>query len=174
MQFLALEGLLDRGLKIRPMTLPDRFIDQDTPDRMYEAAGLDAKSIVAPHSTRLAAKTKQPPRCAPDACPRHAALRHFGTCGGCAFQDLSDEAYRAMKRETVAETLAAQGLSNTVVAEIVESAPSTRRRAAFKVEKIGGKTAIGFHAARSHTIVDLHECRVMTPALTALVPACAR
>jgi 1-deoxy-D-xylulose-5-phosphate synthase len=47
MQFLALEGLLDRGLKIRPMVLPDRFIDQDAPDKMYEAAGLDAKAIVA-------------------------------------------------------------------------------------------------------------------------------
>jgi 1-deoxy-D-xylulose-5-phosphate synthase len=47
MQFLAWEGLLDRGLKIRPMVLPDRFIDQDTPDKMYEAAGLDAGSIVA-------------------------------------------------------------------------------------------------------------------------------
>jgi 1-deoxy-D-xylulose-5-phosphate synthase len=46
MQFLALEGLLDRGLKIRPMVLPDRFIDQDSPDKMYEAAGLDAKAIV--------------------------------------------------------------------------------------------------------------------------------
>ena len=47
MQFLALEGLLDRGLKIRPLVLPDRFVDQDAPDRMYEAAGLDAKSIAA-------------------------------------------------------------------------------------------------------------------------------
>jgi len=47
MHYLAWEGLLDRGLKFRPMTLPDRFVDQDTPDRMYEAAGLDAKSIVA-------------------------------------------------------------------------------------------------------------------------------
>jgi 1-deoxy-D-xylulose-5-phosphate synthase len=47
MQFLAWDGLLDRGLKFRPMTLPDRFIDQDTPEKMYEAAGLDAKSIVA-------------------------------------------------------------------------------------------------------------------------------
>jgi len=46
MQFLALEGLLDRGLKIRPMVLPDRFIDHDSPDKMYEAAGLDAKAIV--------------------------------------------------------------------------------------------------------------------------------
>jgi len=47
MQFLAWEGLLDRGLKVRPMVLPDRFQDHDTPDRMYEAAGLDAKAIVA-------------------------------------------------------------------------------------------------------------------------------
>ena len=46
MQFLAWEGLLDRGLKFRPMVLPDRFIDQDSPERMYEAAGLDAKAIV--------------------------------------------------------------------------------------------------------------------------------
>lgn len=47
MQFLALEGAFDKGLKLRPMTLPDRFLDQDTPEKMYEAAGLDAKSIVA-------------------------------------------------------------------------------------------------------------------------------
>jgi 1-deoxy-D-xylulose-5-phosphate synthase len=47
MQYLALEALLDRGLKIRPLTLPDFFIDQDSPEKMYEVAGLDAKSIVA-------------------------------------------------------------------------------------------------------------------------------
>jgi 1-deoxy-D-xylulose-5-phosphate synthase len=47
MQFLALEGAFDKGLKMRPMTLPDRFIDHDTPERMYEVAQLDARSIVA-------------------------------------------------------------------------------------------------------------------------------
>jgi 1-deoxy-D-xylulose-5-phosphate synthase len=46
MHFLAWDGLLDRGLKVRPMVLPDTFLDQDTPERMYEAAGLDAKAIV--------------------------------------------------------------------------------------------------------------------------------
>jgi 1-deoxy-D-xylulose-5-phosphate synthase len=46
MQFLAWEGLLDRGLKVRPMTLPDIFQDQDTPERMYAEAGLDADGIV--------------------------------------------------------------------------------------------------------------------------------
>jgi len=40
-------GALENGLKVRTMTLPDKFQDQDKPDRMYAAAGLDAKGIVA-------------------------------------------------------------------------------------------------------------------------------
>lgn len=47
LQSLAEQGLLDQGLRIRCMILPDRFIDQDTPAAMYAAAGLDAKAIVA-------------------------------------------------------------------------------------------------------------------------------
>jgi 1-deoxy-D-xylulose-5-phosphate synthase len=47
LHFTAWDGLLDRGLKIRTLTLPDRFLDQDIPERMYESAGLDADSIVA-------------------------------------------------------------------------------------------------------------------------------
>jgi 1-deoxy-D-xylulose-5-phosphate synthase len=47
LHFLSWDGLLDHGLKIRPMVLPDSFLDQDTPERMYEAANLNAKSIVA-------------------------------------------------------------------------------------------------------------------------------
>jgi 1-deoxy-D-xylulose-5-phosphate synthase len=47
LQMLADEGLLDGGLKVRTMVLPDTFQDHDSPDRMYAAAGLDAKGIVA-------------------------------------------------------------------------------------------------------------------------------
>ncbi len=47
MQFLATEGLLDHGLKIRPMVLPDRFIDQGAPHSMYDEAELNAPHIVA-------------------------------------------------------------------------------------------------------------------------------
>jgi len=43
---LAKNGRLDNGLKIRTMTLPDLYIDQDTPANMYKQAGLDADSIV--------------------------------------------------------------------------------------------------------------------------------
>jgi 1-deoxy-D-xylulose-5-phosphate synthase len=40
------EGLTDSGLKIRTMRLPDLFQDHDTPDRQYDAAGLNAPQIV--------------------------------------------------------------------------------------------------------------------------------
>ncbi len=46
LHFLAAEGLLDAGLKIRTMHLPDRFIDQGMPEKMYLQAGLDAAGIV--------------------------------------------------------------------------------------------------------------------------------
>jgi 1-deoxy-D-xylulose-5-phosphate synthase len=44
---LADHGMLDRGVKVRTMVLPDVFIDQDTPAAMYARAGLDASGIVA-------------------------------------------------------------------------------------------------------------------------------
>jgi len=47
LQQLAADGLLDRGLRVRQMVLPDMFIDQDKPERMYEVAGLNAPGIVA-------------------------------------------------------------------------------------------------------------------------------
>ena len=45
MQLLSDRGVFDRGLKFRSMILPDIFIDQDTPEKMYEIAGLDSSSI---------------------------------------------------------------------------------------------------------------------------------
>ena len=47
LQALAEQGLIDQGLRIRCMILPDQFIDQDTPAAMYASAGLDARAIVA-------------------------------------------------------------------------------------------------------------------------------
>jgi 1-deoxy-D-xylulose-5-phosphate synthase len=47
LHMLAENGVLDRGLKVRTLVLPNVFIDQDNPDRMYARAGLDANSISA-------------------------------------------------------------------------------------------------------------------------------
>jgi len=42
---LAEKGIFDKGLKFRSMNLPDKFIEQDTPNKMYEIAGLNASQI---------------------------------------------------------------------------------------------------------------------------------
>ncbi len=46
-QHLAWQGLLDGGLKFRPMCMPDRYIDHDNPKMQYDEAGLNAQQIVA-------------------------------------------------------------------------------------------------------------------------------
>ncbi len=46
LHFLAKEGLLDTGLKVRPLVLPDEFTDHAKPEKMYVDAGLDSTGIV--------------------------------------------------------------------------------------------------------------------------------
>lgn len=46
LHLLAQRGLLDAGLKVRPMCLPDVYLDHDKPERMYQRAGLDTKGIL--------------------------------------------------------------------------------------------------------------------------------
>lgn len=46
LQYLALQGLLDAGLKVRPMCLPDIFIDHETPQKQYDIAQLNMQHIV--------------------------------------------------------------------------------------------------------------------------------
>jgi 1-deoxy-D-xylulose-5-phosphate synthase len=61
MQHLAMSGMLDGGLKIRPMILPDRFIDHNKPEIQYAEAGLDAKHIVAMALSTLGRATATAP-----------------------------------------------------------------------------------------------------------------
>ena len=46
MQFLAHEGLLDGGLRMRPLVMPDAFVDQARPEAMYARAKLDRRGII--------------------------------------------------------------------------------------------------------------------------------
>ncbi|MAV56153.1 MAG: 1-deoxy-D-xylulose-5-phosphate synthase [Candidatus Pelagibacter sp.] len=45
-KLLSDRGFYDKGLKFRSMNLPDKFLDQDTPEKMYNVAGLDSEGIV--------------------------------------------------------------------------------------------------------------------------------
>ena len=58
--YLAQSGMLDNGLKIRTMTLPDRFVDHAKPDEQYDDAGLQCRHIVetAVRALGITGKTK--------------------------------------------------------------------------------------------------------------------
>ena len=96
--------------------------------------------------------------------------RHFGTCGGCALQDLSEDAYRERLRSFVLGALARHGLADTKVSEVVEVPPASRRRADFKIARRGNDVLIGFHQARAHSIVDMRECLVLVPEIVGTLP----
>jgi len=46
LHFMAHAGLLDGGVKVRPMVMPDAFIEHDSPQKQYDVAGLNASHIV--------------------------------------------------------------------------------------------------------------------------------
>jgi 23S rRNA (uracil1939-C5)-methyltransferase len=96
--------------------------------------------------------------------------RHFGTCGGCTFQDMGLADYRALKQAQVLRALERHGLRGVQVELPLVVPPGTRRRAALAAIKNGSVASIGFREARSHAVVDMLECRILTPSLVGLVP----
>ena len=78
------------------------------------------------------------------------------------------DAYVAAKRDIVVAALAKAGVTADV-APVIETPLHSRRRAVFKIKSLPEGLHIGFHAARSHSIVDMHQCDILTPGLFALV-----
>ena len=62
LHFLSQDGLLDQGLKVRSMVLPDIFIDHDSPAKQYDIAGLNAPQIVATALSALGRASELPAR----------------------------------------------------------------------------------------------------------------
>jgi 23S rRNA (uracil1939-C5)-methyltransferase len=60
------------------------------------------------------------------------------------------------------------GVTAEVLAPVIVP-PRSRRRAVFKIKSLPEGLHIGFHAAKSHTVIDMHHCDVLTPGLFALV-----
>jgi len=94
--------------------------------------------------------------------------RHYPECGGCQLQHADDEAYRGYLISRV-ETALAQHDLTTEIREPHLSPPKSRRRAALRALKIGQGVVVGFNAAKSHRIVDMHECHILRPELFAVV-----
>ena len=98
---------------------------------------------------------------------------HYGVCGGCALQHLSDASYLEFKRRQVVAALSFQGI-DAAVDPVMPLAPGTRRRAVFAAARTGKSVLVGFHGRRSHQIVAVPDCAVITPGLAALLPKLER
>jgi len=57
-QFLAMQGIFDAGLKFRPLVMPDTFMDQDSPRKQVEFAGLTCPDIVTTAMAALGVEAK--------------------------------------------------------------------------------------------------------------------
>jgi len=99
--------------------------------------------------------------------------RHFAHCGGCALQHLERGAYLAWKRSIVEAAFAARGIE-APVGHVVSVGLGARRRATFSARRTGRGVALGFHEAKGHEIVDLHECPVTASAIVRALPGLKR
>ncbi len=94
----------------------------------------------------------------------------FGTCGGCALQQASDEFVAKWKAKVVARALKAHGLSPEIRPTITSPARS-RRRAGFAARRTKKTVQIGFHERASNQIVPISDCHILHPDLQTLLPA---
>ncbi|WP_172327714.1 class I SAM-dependent RNA methyltransferase [Mangrovicoccus sp. HB161399] len=117
-----------------------------------EGGTMAAPKILVPSSDRV-----KPP------CP------HARSCGGCVIQHGSDALVAGWKRGIVADALRAQGIAAEVGLPLTSPAGS-RRRAGFAGRRTKKGALVGFHGSRSHTLVEVPSCLVITPKLAALSP----
>jgi len=158
---LAIASMGHRGDGIAEARDPAVYVPYTLPGETVEV------EAVPGHPDRrrlLAVRLPSPERIAP-ICP------HFGICGGCAVQHWSFASYRAWKRGVVIEALAQAGL-NPPVGDLIDAHGEGRRRAVFHARSRGRDILeVGFAAYRSHRIVDIDRCPVLSPALDGAIDA---
>nr|WP_314429111.1 class I SAM-dependent RNA methyltransferase [uncultured Brevundimonas sp.] len=108
----------------------------------------------------------------PDRRPIHSET--YAECGVAPMQHWADEPYLAWKREVVIQTLSREGIETEVEATVAVPQASRRRLALHARSGPGGRVLLGFKARRSWRLVELTDCPVSDPALTAALPALAK
>jgi 23S rRNA (uracil1939-C5)-methyltransferase len=90
---------------------------------------------------------------------------HFGVCGGCAMQHLSEDSYRCWKRDLVVTALSQAGIE-AAIAPVVDAHGDGRRRVVFHARRGGHDVLqVGFSAARAHHIVPIDRCPILAKSL---------
>ena len=143
--------LPDGGKLFLPGTLPGETV-RATPGAKRGEGHTGTADILAPSPDRIA------PACV-----------HFGTCGGCALQHWSQDAYGAWKAGLLSAALTRAGFADVPIAPLHRTVPGTRRRIDLAIRRHGATLTIGLHAPRSADIIDLTACPVLHPTLFALI-----
>jgi 23S rRNA (uracil1939-C5)-methyltransferase len=99
-----------------------------------------------------------------------AACGHYGVCGGCSLQHLSDAEYYDFKGKILSDIVAELGASAELIKPLIKIGEGSRRRAVFKVAMQKGKAQIGFYQAKTHDVVDLEMCPVSDALLVKILP----
>ena len=89
----------------------------------------------------------------------------FGRCGGCQYQNLSDEEYVCLKENFILNALRSQRIDASL-SEMIRIGAHTRRRITLASQN--GIT--GFNEAKSHKIIPIDTCPILLPKLEALLP----
>lgn len=95
--------------------------------------------------------------------------QHSPLCGGCQLQHLDEEALSDFVRERAVQALATQGVEAAEIMPTYLSTAKSRRRAALRAMWVGKEFHLGFSTQKSHRIIDLQQCEVMTPELFSLL-----
>jgi 23S rRNA (uracil1939-C5)-methyltransferase len=136
-----------------PFALPGDRVRCEIVDRRGDGWHARLTEIVTPSPQRLNA---------PDA--------PFAHCGGCMLQHLEHGTYRSWKLALVDTALRQRGLEMPAGSALVDTPPSTRRRARFAAERTKDGMRFGFHMPESTEIAADAECRVLSPRLTEALP----
>ncbi|WP_265501841.1 class I SAM-dependent RNA methyltransferase [Paracoccus beibuensis] len=141
----------EAGRALAPLTLPGEVIEGDAVN-----GRIAAPRILTPSDQRVR------PVCG-----------HYRVCGGCSLMHASDAFTAEWKRQVVETAMAAQGLSAPI--EDVHVSPlMSRRRAVLSGRRTKKGALLGFHARASDVVVDLAQCHVMRPQITAALPLLRR
>lgn len=95
---------------------------------------------------------------------------HFGTCGGCQFQHVSDDYLANWKADQVTSALANVGIE-AKLRRLHCSPDRSRRRATLAARRTKKTVLLGYHAKGSDQIVDIATCPLVVPAIEASLPA---
>ncbi len=119
--------------------------------------------VAAPDGSYVLAGHAAPERVAPP-------CRHFEACGGCMAQHMAPALYTAWKSDLIVAAFRTQKLEITQTPLFVVP-PQSRRRATLTAHVSSQNVRLGYHARRSHILIDLSECPVLAAPIVAALPA---